>query len=291
MGTVDAVIAHNDYALPFHLRRALGKNVRILLYVHNEPASDFRFLRRSLASVDKFIAISGFVKQRIVTRLGIDPERVEVALNGVNTSRFYPSPRVTPTGLERRILFVGRVNEDKGPDIGAKAVLKLRTEGFEVSLDIAGPVWWHGEDVRQHGYYGEVSRLVEQGGGRMLGHVPRHDVPELMRQYDITCALSRWPEPYGLVVSEAMASGCVVWASNRGGIPEVLGDAGVQANPENLQEVCDVLRPLLVDDELLIKRKRASLARAGELTWAAAAAVVERCCNHESSFAAEPVPA
>jgi glycosyltransferase involved in cell wall biosynthesis len=53
-------------------------------------------------------------------------------------------------------------------------------------------------------------------------------------------------EPFGLVNAEAMACGTAVVGSNRGGIPEVLGDAGVLIDPENLDEyaraLCEMLR-------------------------------------------------
>ncbi len=277
LGELDAVVIHNDYALPYHVRRHLGPDVKILLHVHNEPASSFRFLSESVRSVDEFIAISGYIRGRLIKNFQLPPERVRVGLNGVSTERFHPRADAMELRPGRRVLFVGRVNPDKGPDVGARAVLRLRQEGLDVALDVAGPVWWHGEDAESNPFFREVRTLVEAGTGQMIGDVPRHDMPALMRRYDITCALSRWNEPYGLVVSEAMASGCAVWASNRGGIPEVLGDAGVQADPDDLDDVCAKLRPLLQDDSVLRERKQASLRRASELPWTNVVDVYEAC--------------
>ena len=65
-----------------------------------------------------------------------------------------------------------------------------------------------------------------------------------------------------------MASGCVLLASPRGGIPELCQQAGVLAEPNDLRAVTDALRPLVTDLAYRQSMRRAGLARAAQRPWA-----------------------
>jgi len=68
---------------------------------------------------------------------------------------------------------------------------------------------------------------------------------------------SIFEEPFGLVNAEAMACATPVVGSNRGGIPEVVGDDGTLVNPENAREIASAIARLLEQPD-----KRAQLGRA-----------------------------
>ena len=61
--------------------------------------------------------------------------------------------------------------------------------------------------------------------------VDRFALPTLLRTADIFVAPSRWPEPSGLTIGEAMATGLPVITSRVGGIPQVVGDVGILVAP------------------------------------------------------------
>jgi glycosyltransferase involved in cell wall biosynthesis len=88
--------------------------------------------------------------------------------------------------------------------------------------------------------------------------------------------LSRWNDPMPQVVFEAMASGCAVLASDRGGIPEACGDAAVLVDPDDFPAVVRALRSLVADAGTLNTYKQRALARAHEATWAKNAEAFER---------------
>jgi glycosyltransferase involved in cell wall biosynthesis len=92
-------------------------------------------------------------------------------------------------------------------------------------------------------------------------------VPALIREHDVVCVLSRSNEPFGLVVLEAMASGCAVIASNRGGLPEACGGAAVLVSSEDIFAVTDILRNFALDGVSLVEQKQSSKSRAVDASW------------------------
>jgi glycosyltransferase involved in cell wall biosynthesis len=76
-------------------------------------------------------------------------------------------------------------------------------------------------------------------------------MPQVMNQLDILVLPSRetthWKELFGRVLIEAMASGVAVVASNSGGIPEVVGGAGVLFEPNSVADLREKLSDLVTD--------------------------------------------
>jgi len=93
---------------------------------------------------------------------------------------------------------------------------------------------------------------------RFLGYI-HHDkeLPAWFQRATVCASPSLFQEPFGLVNVEAMACGTPVVGSNRGGIPEVLGNAGVLVNPEDEEELATALANILGSPDY-----RASLGRA-----------------------------
>ena len=79
-----------------------------------------------------------------------------------------------------------------------------------------------------------------------------------MARAAIVVVPSRWPEPFGLVALEALASGAALICSPRGGLPEVAGDAAIYADPDRPAEIAAAIRTLASDEG-----RRAALAEAG----------------------------
>ncbi len=74
---------------------------------------------------------------------------------------------------------------------------------------------------------------------------------------------SRWPEPFGMTALEAASCGAAVLYAPRGGLPEVLGEAGVAIDPDDPQEMGDTLIRLAGDPVRLDALSRAARERAG----------------------------
>jgi glycosyltransferase involved in cell wall biosynthesis len=101
---------------------------------------------------------------------------------------------------------------------------------------------------------------------RLMGPVPFEQVPTVMASLDALVLPSLttrdWSEQYGRVITEAMASGVPVIASDSGAIPEVVGDAGIIVSEGSVAELAATLRRVSLD--LVIHRAltEAGMARA-----------------------------
>ena len=216
--------------------------------------------------IDRYAVVSEYVRAAAVRTFAFMEPKIAVLPNGINTETFHPRPDYLEPQSPIGVLFIGRINYDKGPDIAADAVAALRREGIPLALTIAGGTWFYGHN-QQDPYLRSLLNKIDAAGGKYLGHVVRNDLPELLRQHDVAFVPSRWNEPSGNVVLENMASGLAVVASNRGGIPEVCGSAGILADPGDLPSMITVLRNLATSPFALAAEKRKSVARAAECTW------------------------
>jgi glycosyltransferase involved in cell wall biosynthesis len=76
-----------------------------------------------------------------------------------------------------------------------------------------------------------------------------------------------WIEGFGLPALEAMACGAPLIASNRGSLPEVVGNAGVLIDPEDPQSLADELGRVLSAPSEARSLRRLGLARAADFSW------------------------
>jgi glycosyltransferase involved in cell wall biosynthesis len=79
----------------------------------------------------------------------------------------------------------------------------------------------------------------------------------MLSRHRLMVVPSRWPEPFGIVALEGMASGCVVIGTDLGGLPEAIGPGGVIVPAANPKAIADAVRVLLADDELCVRYRRA----------------------------------
>jgi len=90
------------------------------------------------------------------------------------------------------------------------------------------------------------------------------ELPSYFQRATIFTSPSLFQEPFGLVNAEAMACGTAVVGSSRGGIPEVLGDAGVLIDPKDSIGFAAALMHVLAHPELRAEMGRAGVNRARE---------------------------
>jgi glycosyltransferase involved in cell wall biosynthesis len=172
-----------------------------------------RFLTRRFASV--VVAMSEAIAEQL------DRRNVEVLWDTVDADEWSPANagRFRPTlGLTRDVPLVGwagRIDTWKGLDVLLDAWPLVRERNPHAELVVAGPV------VAGKERYAEMLRrqAAELDGVHWLG--ARSDVADLMADLDVFVLPSTEPEPFGLVLIEALASGARAVATRPGGPVEI----------------------------------------------------------------------
>jgi UDP-glucose:(glucosyl)LPS alpha-1,2-glucosyltransferase len=212
------------------------------------PEQRAEMLRRLV----RVITSSEYLRQRVLEGVG-QPERDPAVLhNCLDLSELPPErPR------ERLILFAGRVVADKAPDAFVAACVAALPDLPGWSAEIIGADRFS-RDSPDTGFVQTVRAAAESNNVRMLGYRDHPEVLIAMARAAIVVVPSRWPEPFGLVALEALASGAALICSPRGGLPEVAGDAAIYADPDRPAEIAAAIRTLASDEG-----RRAALAKAG----------------------------
>jgi glycosyltransferase involved in cell wall biosynthesis len=235
-----------------------------------ERASWIRNTRRSTRLATRVIAISQAAADDIVGAYGLDPRKVDVTPLGV---RFGGANAVTPEpelrgrlglGAGRVLLSVGQQQPYKAQAELIRALAALGEP--DVVLALPGAPTGYGE---------ELERLARELGvaerARMLGFVSDPDVEGLYAVATAILQPSRM-EGFGLPALEALRRGKPVACSGRSALGEVVGDAALLLDPDDLGSVVTAMRRLLDDAELRADLARRGPPRAAAYTWEATAA-------------------
>ena len=121
---------------------------------------------------------------------------------------------------------------------------------------------WHGAEV----IHALVRRSPLARDIRCLGFVPEGDLPAWYRAADVFVYPSLF-EGFGLPPIEAMACGCPVISSTRGSLGEVVGDAAVIIDPEDVNSLKREMSRLATDEVARNHWREAGLKRAQCFNW------------------------
>ncbi len=99
-----------------------------------------------------------------------------------------------------------------------------------------------------------------------------------------------WIEGFGIPLLEAMTCGAPIIASDRGSIPEVLGNAGLIADAEDDQALSEHIQNVLTDPSTSVSMRQRGYLRAAEFSWEHTAAAI-MACYELSVSATKPIPA
>src|SRR5215207_10162516 len=123
------------------------------------------------------------------------------------------------------LLWIGRLNDDKGPQ---RAIAAAREAG--APLVLAGPV----QPGQEEFFARDVEPHIDGDGVRYIGEVG-DEKADLYAGARALLMPIRWPEPFGLVMTEAMACGTPVIAFPEGSAPELVldGETGFVVEDEH----------------------------------------------------------
>ncbi|MGN0637341.1 MAG: glycosyltransferase family 4 protein [Huintestinicola sp.] len=274
--SADITVFFNYYLPPF----AKGKKV---LMVYDTVIKDcpetmnFRTktmlkltLARSIKRADRIITISDFSRQQIIKHYHADPDKISVIPCAANRKRFYPiedKARICKKTAEKYgiggeyYLYLGTLEPRKN-------ILKL-IEAYALALSekpdipllvIAGGKGW---------LYDDIFRRTEELGLKdkviFTGYLSDDDVPVLMNGAAAFCFPSLY-EGFGMPPLEAMSCGTPVIVSDTTSLPEVVGECGLQTDPNDAGQISAALLKVL-DKEEAERQSIMGLERADQFSW------------------------
>jgi UDP-glucose:(heptosyl)LPS alpha-1,3-glucosyltransferase len=236
--------------------RALARNAphqRAILAVERATFSPGNYLC--------LVTNSRFVRDDLVRRYAVDPERVRVLYSGVDLERFHPRARETQGRATRHslgvspddllLVFVGSgfVRKGLAPLLRAHALLASR--GLRATLAIVG------KDRRSRAYGSLAARLGIEGAVRFLGAIPD---PERILVAGDLFVLPTLYDPFANATLEALACGLPAVTTDRNGAAEILEagrDGAVVPAPPQPEALVEAICGLVHDGGLPRRRSAA----------------------------------
>lgn len=210
--------------------------------------------RLVLRSADAIVALSSREADLLAARFGVAPSRFEVIPNGLDLDLYDRSE--PPGGETLELLSVGQLVEYKGHGFLLDAVAELAAAGTAVRLTLVS----HRPALRER-YEARARALGIADRVRFDGPLDTLRLVERYRACDVYVQPSL-AESFGVTIAEAMACGRPVVATDVGGVPEVVGEAGLLVPAADARALAGAIRRLADDP--------AERRRLGELACARA---------------------
>jgi len=247
----------------------LGTNCRFVVMVHDliplrfpSPLSPLTYyyryyLPRILDQAEHILCNSMATARDLGRFFGIAAHKISPILLAYDREHFRPLGEST----QPYFLYLGRLQPYKNLQrlITAFAALEL---GPEYELWISG----HPDRRFLNRYQRQVRQLGLSNRVKFLGYVPYSQLPQLLNRAIVLVFPSLW-EGFGLPVLEAMACGTPVITSDRGALPEVVGDAALTVNPYLISGLTQAMGRVATEPQLRSDLRRAGLARAKNFSW------------------------
>jgi glycosyltransferase involved in cell wall biosynthesis len=211
------VVAHHTWIRPFGERFTLRARLKTALLRYSANAT-----------------ISHAIAERI-------PASSTIVGNPYSDLVYHAKPEIP---RDRELVYLGRLVSDKGVDTLVHALLQLKRWNLEPRLTIIG-------SGPEEGALRKLARnLGVEHQITFTGSKQPQDIARLLCGHQVLVVPSRMPEPFGIVVLEAIACGCVIVASRAGGLPDAVGKCGITYEISDLQALTNALRLVLTKPEL-----------------------------------------
>jgi glycosyltransferase involved in cell wall biosynthesis len=261
-----------------------------------EDSSKFRNYRsylktkRVVESAKHVLAVSKSTKEDLMNIFELPESKISVVHNALD-ERFAFSHTADERKhvLERYqlkdpfVLYAGKIRPHKNLNRLIEAFAVLKSELIEDEKYKNLKLIIIGDELSKHQYLRlTVIRSGAQQDVRFFGFVPY----PILRVFYQSATLFAFPslyEGFGLPPLEAMANRTPVLASNTSSLPEVLDDAAVLVNPENVFDIARGMKLLLFDEVLRQKLVQKGVDQVAKFSWKVAAQNVMETYQHVTS--------
>jgi glycosyltransferase involved in cell wall biosynthesis len=269
----EVVHAHDWMTFPAGLAVAGIKGVPLVVHVHSTEFDrsgqhvDQRIYdieRRGMHGAIRVIAVSYLTKNIITQQYGVDPAKVEVVYNAIETaSNGYDPEQYNIHKDEKIVLFLGRITMQKGPEYFLAAAKKVLEVMDNVKFVMAGS----GDMIR---------RTIEMAAAMGIGHkvlftgfLRGADVEKVFKMADLY-VMPSVSEPFGIAPLEAMSHDVPVIISKQSGVSEVLNHA-LKVDFWDIDEMANKIIAVLRHPPLATTLRQHGSFEVSRLSWTDAA--------------------
>ena len=271
-------LARERWGVPLvHSAHTLARVKNALLAEGDAPEPVARVIgeEQVAGEADRLIASTADEAEQLVRLYDADPSLVDVVAPGVDLQTFRPGPKhaarkrlgLRPDALT--LLFVGRIQPLKAPDLLLRAAAELRRDpGLAGRLQVVVLGAPSGSVVTSE-WLRRLSAVLGLGDTvRFVPPVARAHVADYYRAADLTVVPS-YNESFGLVALESQACGTPVVAAAVGGLPTAVADgaSGVLVRGHDPHEWASVLHGLLTSPRQRLLLASGARAHAERFSW------------------------
>ena len=224
----DYIIIENrpGYALKLSHR----SQSKLILHLHNDLLNNETPYHQEIFNhFCQILTVSNYIKGKVST---IAPhDKIQTVYNGINLDQFSRKEKSVVTrsdlGLSHNdfvVIFSGRINKDKGIAELIEAMLLLK-DTPKIKLLVIGSTFF-GNAPNEDEFVRSLKKKAQIIKDNIVftGFIPYTQVPDYLQLADVAVIPSVWNDPFPTTVLEAQAMGLPVIVSNRGGIPEEIGN-------------------------------------------------------------------
>jgi glycosyltransferase involved in cell wall biosynthesis len=226
------------------------------------------YFPRYAKKAKRIATVSEYSKQDIAKNYNIDPDKIDVVYNGIN-SFFKPVDEFTKSTTKKKFangcdyfVYVGSLHPRKNIPTLIKAFAQFKKDKTtKVKLVLAGPNYWGMQDtyklIKESGIEGEViftNRLSNDDLANVLGSA-------------IAMTFVPYYEGFGIPLVEAMQAEVPIITSNVTSLPEIAGDAALLIDPLSANQLKEAMIKVWQDEALRNDLIQKGIARKQEFSW------------------------
>ncbi|MFN3007289.1 glycosyltransferase family 4 protein [Mycolicibacterium wolinskyi] len=216
---------------------------------------------------DSLITCSASMNDEITELFGPDLAEIRVIRNGID-AELWPFARRKPRQGPAQLLYVGRLEYEKGVHDAIAALPRIRRAHPGTTLTIAG------DGTQQQWLIEQARKNKVVKATRFVGRLGHDDLVRALQEADAAVLPSHY-EPFGIVALEAAATGTPLVTSNVGGLGEAVidGQTGMSFAPRDVAGLAAAVRAVLDDPDAAQRRAVAARERlTADFDWHTVAA-------------------
>lgn len=232
----------------------------------------------SFRKSDGVIYLTKYAEETITKEIGKVKGITRIIPHGISPA-FFTAPRQQKaynkytTNDPFRIVYVSIIDVYKHQWKVAEAIAALRKEGLPVTIEFIGPAYASALEKLKR-----VQKKIDPDEIfiKYAGIISHDRLTGLLKNADLFLFASTC-ENMPNILLEGMASGLPIACSDRGPMPEMLGDAGIYFNPEETVDIAEAIKKMVESPELRETKARESFEKAKYFSW-------EKCADKTLAF-------